>query len=104
MLQASPLLSPSALHRAAGEEIKLPYQVLDKGKKGRKRSKANKSTSQGPPPTILQDGPTEKSRRLLHMAGTLMICEPLLSVATPHMHSVHHACLDIEKRRIREKD
>ena len=99
---ASPLLSPGALHRAAGEEIKVSYQVLDKGKKGRKRSK--KSASQGPAPTVLQDGPAEKSRRVVHVAGTPMICEPLLSVATPHMRSVHYACLDIEKRRIREKD
>ena len=97
---ASPLLSPGALHRAAGEEIKVPYQILVKGKKGRKRSKANKSASQGPPPTISQDGPAEKSRRLLHVAGTPMICEPLLSVVTPHMRSVHHACYDIEKCRI----
>ena len=54
------MLSPGALHRAAGEEIKVSYQVLDKGKKGRKRSKANKSASQGPPPTILQDDPAKK--------------------------------------------
>ena len=96
------MLSPGALHMAANEEIKVPYKVLDKGKKGRKRSK--KSASQGPAPTVLQDGPAEKSRRVVHVAGTPMICEPLLSVATPHMRSVHYACLDIEKRRIREKD
>ena len=68
------MLSPGTLHMAAGEEIKVPYKVLDKGKKGRKRSK--KSASQGPPPTVLQDGPVEKSRRGVHVAGTPMICEP----------------------------
>jgi hypothetical protein len=97
-----PLLSPGALHMAAGEEIMVPTKVLDKGKKGRKRSK--KSASQGPAPTVLQDGPAEKSRRVVHVAGTPMISDPMLSVATPHMRSVHYACLDIEKRRIREKD
>ena len=97
------MISPGTLHREAGEEIEVPHKVPEKGKKDRKRSKPNKSASH-PPPTILQDGPAEKSRRLVHVAGTPMICEPMLSVATPHMRSVHHACYDIEKRHIRDKD
>ena len=51
---AAPMLSPGALHRAAGEVLEAPLKLPEKGKKGRKRKP--KSSSQGPPPTIAQDG------------------------------------------------
>ena len=98
------MISPGALHRAAGEEIEALHKVPEKGKKGRKRSKPNKSASQGPPPTIAQDGPVVKSRRLVHVAGTPMMNDQLLAVTTTYMRSLHHSCRYIEDRRIQDKD
>ena len=98
------MLSPGALHRAAGEEIVALHNIVqEKVKKGRKRKP--RSASQGaPPPTIAQDGPVDKPRMPVHVAGTGMMNPQLLAVATPHMHHLHHACLYIEERRIRDKD
>ena len=37
----------------------------------------------------------------VHEAGTGMMNPQLLAVATPHMRHLHHACLYIEQRRIK---
>jgi hypothetical protein len=99
---AAPMLSPGALHRAAGEVFEAPLMAPDKSKKGRKRKP--KSASQVPPPTIAQDGPVDNSGMPVHEAGTGMMNPQLLAVATPHMRHLHHACLYIEQHRIKDKD
>ena len=96
------MLSPGTLHRAAGEVFdQAPLMAPDKSKKGRKRKP--KSASQVPPPTIAQDGPVDNSGMQVHEAGTGMMNPQLLAVATPHMCHMHHACLYIEERRIKDK-
>jgi hypothetical protein len=99
------VISPNTLHRAACEEIVAPHKVVpEKEKKGRKRSKpTNKSASQ-PTRAILQDGPAVRPRKLLHEAGTPMMNDQLLAVANAYMRSLHHSCLYIEERRIKDRD
>ena len=87
--RAVPMISPGTLHRVAGEVIETPHKVPEKGKKGRKRKPKSASRCQRP---IHQDGPAEKSRRLVHMAATLMMNPQLLAVATTYMRSLHHSC------------
>ena len=95
------MISPSTLHRAAGEAIAVASDTI-KGKKGHKRKP--KGASQNPKPIRAQDGPAEPPRKLQHEAGTPMLCTSMLDVAGLHMRSIHHGCLFVEERRIREGD
>ena len=97
----APMISPNTLHRAVGEEIAVVNDVV-KCKKGRKRKP--KAASQGPKPIRAQDGPAENPRKRLHEAGTPMLSDSMLLVAGSHMRSIHHGCLFVEGRRIRERD
>ena len=88
------MISPSTLHRAAGEEIEAPHKVVpETGKKGRKRSKPHNKSASQPARAIVQDGPAARPRKLLHEAGTPMMNDQLLAVATAYMSSLHHSCL-----------
>ena len=102
-----PAVPMSTLKKAVGEvnAAAVPNTVKGKKKGGRRRKAKGDRGQEQIPVYRAKDGPVgEASRSKHHVAGTPMMRPSMLDVAGPHMRNLHHSCLHVEERRLREND